>query len=128
MINHTTYQVFNQNKKKYKQNTTEQSFKLLISQIFIKSHYARFFIFLTFKYLLSYCKQKRFFNQIFQNKQILIKLNTSKNNPYSQPKITFQTPHSKIVTCLLYTSDAADDMQCVDLGGRRIIKKKKKKQ
>ena len=27
------------------------------------------------------------------------------------------------ITCLLYTSDAADDMQCVDLGGRRIIKK-----
>ena len=25
--------------------------------------------------------------------------------------------------CLLYTSDAADDMQCVDLGGRRNIKK-----
>ena len=25
--------------------------------------------------------------------------------------------------CLLYTSDAADDMQCVDLGGGRIIKK-----
>ena len=25
--------------------------------------------------------------------------------------------------CLLYTSDAADDMKCVDLGGRRIIKK-----
>ena len=30
----------------------------------------------------------------------------------------------KDTTCLLYTSDAADDMQCVDLGGRRIIKKK----
>ena len=30
------------------------------------------------------------------------------------------------VGCLLYTSDAADDMQCVDLGGRRIIKKKKR--
>ena len=28
-----------------------------------------------------------------------------------------------ISSCLLYTSDAADDMQCVDLGGRRIIKK-----
>ena len=28
-------------------------------------------------------------------------------------------------TCLLYTSDAADDLPCVDLGGRRIIKKKK---
>ena len=26
--------------------------------------------------------------------------------------------------CLLYTSDAADDTPCVDLGGRRIIKKK----
>src|SRR5680860_1863478 len=31
------------------------------------------------------------------------------------------------VTCLLYTSDAADDLLCVDLGGRRIIKKKKNK-
>src|SRR5680860_1897363 len=29
-------------------------------------------------------------------------------------------------TCLLYTSDAADDLLCVDLGGRRIIKKKKR--
>src|SRR5659263_340575 len=27
------------------------------------------------------------------------------------------------VFCLLYTSDAADDLLCVDLGGRRIIKK-----
>src|SRR5450756_2382087 len=25
-------------------------------------------------------------------------------------------------SCLLYTSDAADDLLCVDLGGRRIIK------
>src|SRR5659263_417125 len=30
-------------------------------------------------------------------------------------------------SCLLYTSDAADDLLCVDLGGRRIIKKNKKK-
>ena len=30
-----------------------------------------------------------------------------------------------VTTCLLYTSDAADDLLCVDLGGRRIIKKKK---
>src|SRR5450756_3086585 len=27
-----------------------------------------------------------------------------------------------LVICLLYTSDAADDLLCVDLGGRRIIK------
>jgi len=32
----------------------------------------------------------------------------------------------KLSDCLLYTSDAADDLLCVDLGGRRIIKKKKK--
>ena len=30
----------------------------------------------------------------------------------------------KDCNCLLYTSDAADDLLCVDLGGRRIIKKK----
>ena len=33
-----------------------------------------------------------------------------------------QTPG--LYSCLLYTSDAADDLLCVDLGGRRIIKKK----
>ena len=31
-------------------------------------------------------------------------------------------------SCLLYTSDAADERSSVDLGGRRIIKKKKQKQ
>ena len=30
-----------------------------------------------------------------------------------------------IEICLLYTSDAADERSSVDLGGRRIIKKKK---
>src|SRR5665811_2594869 len=34
---------------------------------------------------------------------------------------------ARIWSCLLYTSDAADDLTRVDLGGRRIIKKKKKK-
>ena len=29
------------------------------------------------------------------------------------------------MACLLYTSDAADERSSVDLGGRRIIKKKK---
>ena len=33
---------------------------------------------------------------------------------------------AKPYNCLLYTSDAADDLLCVDLGGRRIIKKKNK--
>src|SRR5664280_3160495 len=33
---------------------------------------------------------------------------------------------TRLHTCLLYTSDAADEEDSVDLGGRRIIKKKKK--
>ena len=32
----------------------------------------------------------------------------------------------RCMVCLLYTSDAADDLLCVDHGGRRIIKKKNK--
>ena len=36
----------------------------------------------------------------------------------------FKTP--ELCVCLLYTSDAADERSSVDLGGRRIIKKKKK--
>ena len=31
-----------------------------------------------------------------------------------------------LLRCLLYTSDAADERSSVDLGGRRIIKKKNK--
>src|SRR5678816_1740947 len=37
------------------------------------------------------------------------------------PRATSRPP-----SCLLYTSDAADERSSVDLGGRRIIKKKKK--
>ena len=33
-------------------------------------------------------------------------------------------PSGKFYLCLLYTSDAADERSSVDLGGRRIIKKK----
>ena len=32
----------------------------------------------------------------------------------------------RFFSCLLYTSDAADERSSVDLGGRRIIKKKNK--
>ena len=34
--------------------------------------------------------------------------------------------HGRPDSCLLYTSDAADERSSVDLGGRRIIKKKNK--
>ena len=43
------------------------------------------------------------------------------NENYNQ--YDFCTSLQLDIPCLLYTSDAADDMQCVDLGGRRIIKK-----
>ncbi len=51
------------------------------------------------------------------------------NAALSQPDIkeTLLLDKYEIITqkgCLLYTSDAADDLLCVDLGGRRIIKKK----
>ena len=36
-----------------------------------------------------------------------------------------ETHNRVFAACLLYTSDAADDLLCVDLGGRRNIKKKK---
>ena len=43
---------------------------------------------------------------------------------YLEHGVTIYHADALSVHCLLYTSDAADDMQCVDLGGRRIIKKK----
>ena len=36
-----------------------------------------------------------------------------------------QRLEANLAACLLYTSDAADERSSVDLGGRRIIKKKK---
>src|SRR5450756_888712 len=33
-------------------------------------------------------------------------------------------PRESACSCLLYTSDAADELLCVDFGGRRIMKKK----
>ena len=43
-----------------------------------------------------------------------------KNQKEIQMKI-----NENYMNCLLYTSDAADERSSVDLGGRRIIKKKK---
>ena len=39
-------------------------------------------------------------------------------------KRSLRTSLSCLNSCLLYTSDAADERSSVDLGGRRIIKKK----
>ena len=39
-------------------------------------------------------------------------------------ELKFRTGGDQGTYCLLYTSDAADELDGVDLGGRRIIKKK----
>ena len=43
----------------------------------------------------------------------------------SEAEATSSTVADQMISCLLYTSDAADERSSVDLGGRRIIKKKK---
>ncbi len=40
-------------------------------------------------------------------------------------KYAFALALPPVGNCLLYTSDAADDLIGVDLGGRRLLKKKK---
>ena len=47
-------------------------------------------------------------------------------NMITVTKAGLTVDQAKLEACLLYTSDAADERSSVDLGGRRIIKKKKK--
>ena len=44
--------------------------------------------------------------------------------PLAEAAVILQKAQRRLETCLLYTSDAADERSSVDLGGRRIIKKK----
>ena len=51
----------------------------------------------------------------------------NEGRPYPKmlvPEKTKALTSTNHTTCLLYTSDAADERSSVDLGGRRIIKKK----
>ena len=63
-------------------------------------------------------------------RQPLESLDTSSSSavPWLQGRRWLTYRHHRISRskhCLLYTSDAADERSSVDLGGRRIIKKKK---
>src|SRR5678816_4907601 len=49
------------------------------------------------------------------------------NRPAREESVRDTEYQGVVNTCLLYTSDAADERSSVDLGGRRIIKKKKKR-
>ena len=76
---------------------------------------------------ISICSHPFSNRDVHQNKVITAVRITMRASNYPQlmPALpdTFKTAYN----CLLYTSDAADDLTRVDLGGRRIIKKKKKK-
>mgnify|MGYP003380861083 CR=1 FL=1 len=51
----------------------------------------------------------------------------TKENLESEISSKLESIFENNMPCLLYTSDAADERSSVDLGGRRIIKKKKNK-
>ena len=67
---------------------------------------------------------KIFLGQITMwNDPAIAALNSGTTLPATKISVFFRSDESG--TCLLYTSDAADERSSVDLGGRRIIKKKK---
>ena len=48
-----------------------------------------------------------------------------KENPGIKVKPIYTGTYQDSITCLLYTSDAADERSSVDLGGPRLLQKKK---
>ena len=58
--------------------------------------------------------------------KILLEETLDKNLVNLMPESFFVKDNFLFLICLLYTSDAADERSSVDLGGRRIIKKKTK--
>ena len=55
-------------------------------------------------------------------------VDAAKFHPFAQRGAEGEERLRQAAACLLYTSDAADERSSVDLGGRRIIKKKKQRQ
>ena len=62
------------------------------------------------------------------NLHTIVRLPNGVFNPYTgiRTNLLFFNKGAPTTACLLYTSDAADERSSVDLGGRRIIKKKNK--
>ena len=63
-----------------------------------------------------------FLNKILKDEEIVIWGDGEVVRDYIYIK---DAANALVSSCLLYTSDAADERSSVDLGGRRIIKKKK---
>ena len=66
------------------------------------------------------CIRDRFLRQAEHGRGLAAAAREADNITANQPQRLAQ-----VHGCLLYTSDAADERSSVDLGGRRIIKKKK---
>src|SRR5450756_3254977 len=77
---------------------------------------------------MLFVSHDRAFLRGLSNRVLVLSENDSSDPPHayggSYVEWVARTGH-EAPGCLLYTSDAADDLLCVDLGGRRIIKKKK---
>ena len=64
-------------------------------------------------------KQGHVFNVVIpKNRNLVLIYSVTRVDDGQQNEMT---EHYENDACLLYTSDAADDLLCVDLGGRRII-------
>src|SRR5450756_3203156 len=64
-------------------------------------------------------------DHVFQSWLEIPEMNLFGSNVGALARARSSPLRGSIMICLLYTSDAADDLLCVDLGGRRIIIKKK---
>ena len=64
-------------------------------------------------------------NLLANSEKMVAELTERKNKFTTQLTELDSQPKVQAESCLLYTSDAADEEDSVDLGGRRIIKKKK---
>ena len=64
---------------------------------------------------------KLFYNSTLSRHWYQVNPNPDDRGGGQMPHLIFNS--TTYFTCLLYTSDAADEEDSVDLGGRRIIKK-----
>ena len=72
--------------------------------------------------------RSRGLGDVYKRQDLCLTTEAPQPPPESPAQPTDPPPASEYdannITCLLYTSDAADERSSVDLGGRRIIKKK----
>ena len=78
---------------------------------------------------IRYLVRSRGLGDVYKRQAILLEVNVAscEENPIYPGPFDNSAYASGVAPsgCLLYTSDAADERSSVDLGGRRIIKKKK---